>query len=206
MPKPQKVHQEARAPSGAWGHLSGFSPWCLLYCFVEEKFTKDASPELEHLFIVKKMVRWCLSFCRCCNTCDDVREAYRRRGWAFKNPDSIEQCKREGFSQKMQEQKNEGCQVYGFLEVNKVRDGVCCEPAAWWWWLWKGRVRAFLSFSSFRCLQDCDIITGLSQVLVPVKGFSRRVRKSGGKGLILCFVVWAGRKHAGWRSLAFPTV
>uniref|UniRef100_A0A663E215 Endoplasmic reticulum-Golgi intermediate compartment protein n=1 Tax=Aquila chrysaetos chrysaetos TaxID=223781 RepID=A0A663E215_AQUCH len=43
----------------------------------------------------------------CCNTCDDVREAYRRRGWAFKNPDSIEQCKREGF-------------MYGFLEVNKV--------------------------------------------------------------------------------------
>ncbi|XP_075022254.1 endoplasmic reticulum-Golgi intermediate compartment protein 3 isoform X3 [Calonectris borealis] len=57
---------------------------------------------------------------RCCNSCDDVREAYRRRGWAFKNPDTIEQCKREGFSQKMQEQKNEGCQVYGFLEVNKV--------------------------------------------------------------------------------------
>ncbi|XP_008053667.1 endoplasmic reticulum-Golgi intermediate compartment protein 3 isoform X3 [Carlito syrichta] len=57
---------------------------------------------------------------KCCNTCEDVREAYRRRGWAFKNPDTIEQCQREGFSQKMQEQKNEGCQVYGFLEVNKV--------------------------------------------------------------------------------------
>ncbi|XP_020507808.1 endoplasmic reticulum-Golgi intermediate compartment protein 3 isoform X1 [Labrus bergylta] len=57
---------------------------------------------------------------KCCNTCDDVREAYRRRGWAFKNADTIEQCKREGFSQKMQEQKNEGCQVYGVLEVNKV--------------------------------------------------------------------------------------
>ncbi|KAM8945366.1 endoplasmic reticulum-Golgi intermediate compartment protein 3 isoform 1-T1 [Pelodytes ibericus] len=57
---------------------------------------------------------------RCCNTCDDVREAYRRKGWAFKTPDSIEQCKREGFSQKMQEQKNEGCELYGFLEVNKV--------------------------------------------------------------------------------------
>ncbi|KAM6194561.1 endoplasmic reticulum-Golgi intermediate compartment protein 3-like [Sarcoramphus papa] len=93
---------------------------------------------------------------RCCNTCGDAREAYRRRGWAFKNPDSIEQRKREGFSQKMQEQKKEGCQVYGFLEVRK--------------------------------------------------GFSRRVRKSGGKGLILRFVVWAGRKHAGWRSLAFRTV
>ncbi|XP_051835153.1 endoplasmic reticulum-Golgi intermediate compartment protein 3 isoform X2 [Antechinus flavipes] len=57
---------------------------------------------------------------KCCNTCEDVREAYRRKGWAFKNPDTIEQCRREGFSQKMQEQKNEGCQVYGFLEVNKV--------------------------------------------------------------------------------------
>lgn len=62
---------------------------------------------------------------RCCNTCDDVREAYRRRGWAFKNADTIEQCKREGFTQKMQEQKNEGCQVYGFLEVNKVQTLSC---------------------------------------------------------------------------------
>lgn len=61
---------------------------------------------------------------RCCNSCDDVREAYRRRGWAFKNPDTIEQCKREGFSQKMQEQKNEGCKVYGFLEVNKVSEAI----------------------------------------------------------------------------------
>uniref|UniRef100_A0A8C8A952 Endoplasmic reticulum-Golgi intermediate compartment protein n=1 Tax=Otus sunia TaxID=257818 RepID=A0A8C8A952_9STRI len=69
----------------------------------------------------KTVFFWCYPGVeKCCNTCDDVREAYRRRGWAFKNPDSIEQCKREGFSQKMQEQKNEGCQVYGFLEVNKV--------------------------------------------------------------------------------------
>lgn len=130
MPKSQKVHQAARAPSGVLGHLSGSSRWCLLYCCVEAKSTKGSCPEVEHLFLVMKMVRWCSCFCRCCNTCDDVREAYRRRGWAFKNPDTIEQCKREGFSQKMQEQKNEGCQVYGFLEVNKVRDGfklwTCC--------------------------------------------------------------------------------
>lgn len=62
-----------------------------------------------------------------------MREAYRRRGWAFKSAETIEQCKREGFVQKMQEQKNEGCQVYGFLEVNKVSGdkspGSCCvEP------------------------------------------------------------------------------
>jgi hypothetical protein len=27
----------------------------------------------------------------CCNTCDDVRLAYSNRGWAFGNPDSIDQ-------------------------------------------------------------------------------------------------------------------
>lgn len=68
----------------------------------------------------------CLYLCRCCNSCDDVREAYRRRGWAFKNADTIEQCKREGFTQKMQEQKNEGCEVYGVLEVNKVEAQLLC--------------------------------------------------------------------------------
>lgn len=117
--------------------------------------TKCPSPEQKHHFFVIKVLRWYLCFCRCCNTCDDVREAYRRRGWAFKNPDTIEQCKREGFSQKMQEQKNEGCQVYGFLEVNKVRDEFCCIHAVWGW-LWEGRIWVFLSFSSFRC--SCAVI------------------------------------------------
>ncbi|XP_055553914.1 endoplasmic reticulum-Golgi intermediate compartment protein 3-like isoform X3 [Falco cherrug] len=58
---------------------------------------------------------------RWCNTCDDVREAYRRRGWAFENLDSVKLCKREGFSQKMQEWKNEGCQVYGSLEASWIK-------------------------------------------------------------------------------------
>ena len=57
---------------------------------------------------------------RCCNTCEDVREAYRQKGWAFNNAHEIEQCSREGFSDKMKEQKNEGCRIFGYLEVNKV--------------------------------------------------------------------------------------
>jgi len=56
----------------------------------------------------------------CCNTCDQVQETYRKKGWAFSNPDSIEQCVREGFTQKLQSQMGEGCQVYGYLLVNKV--------------------------------------------------------------------------------------
>ena len=56
----------------------------------------------------------------CCNTCDEVREAYRKRGWAFTGAVEIEQCGREGFLEKIKEQEGEGCNVYGFLEVNKV--------------------------------------------------------------------------------------
>ncbi|CAL1544931.1 unnamed protein product [Lymnaea stagnalis] len=57
---------------------------------------------------------------KCCNSCEDVREAYRKKGWALQDPDAIEQCKREGWAEKMDAQKNEGCKLYGYLEVNKV--------------------------------------------------------------------------------------
>lgn len=57
---------------------------------------------------------------RCCNTCDDVREAYRLKGWAFSDPQSIEQCVTEGWTSQINEQKNEGCRVYGTIDVSKV--------------------------------------------------------------------------------------
>ncbi|XP_074280154.1 uncharacterized protein LOC141605337 [Silene latifolia] len=56
----------------------------------------------------------------CCNTCEDVREAYTKKGWAISNPDLLDQCKREGFLQKIKEEEGEGCNIYGSLEVNKV--------------------------------------------------------------------------------------
>jgi len=54
-----------------------------------------------------------------CDTCDQILEAYRKKGWAAR-PDEYEQCEREGYNQRMQEQAGEGCKLYGFLEVNKV--------------------------------------------------------------------------------------
>jgi len=51
----------------------------------------------------------------CCNTCNEVQEAYRKKGWAFSNADSIEQCQREGFSENIRSQQGEACQVYGYL-------------------------------------------------------------------------------------------
>eukprot|EP00123_Amoebidium_parasiticum_P000794 comp11697_c0_seq1/m.6245 comp11697_c0_seq1/g.6245 ORF comp11697_c0_seq1/g.6245 comp11697_c0_seq1/m.6245 type:complete len:411 (-) comp11697_c0_seq1:156-1388(-) len=57
---------------------------------------------------------------KCCNTCDQVREAYREAKWAITNYDAIEQCVREGFLEKAMAQADEGCNVFGYLEVNKV--------------------------------------------------------------------------------------
>ncbi len=56
----------------------------------------------------------------CCNTCDDVREAYRLKGWAFSDPHSISQCVNEGWTTQIDEQKNEGCRVHGSISVSKV--------------------------------------------------------------------------------------
>ncbi|XP_071725662.1 uncharacterized protein [Rutidosis leptorrhynchoides] len=56
----------------------------------------------------------------CCNSCEEVREAYRRKGWGLTNPDLIDQCKREGFAQRIKDEEGEGCNIYGSLEVNKV--------------------------------------------------------------------------------------
>ncbi|KAG8493951.1 hypothetical protein CXB51_011279 [Gossypium anomalum] len=56
----------------------------------------------------------------CCNSCEEVRDAYRKKGWAMSDLDLIEQCKREGFFQKIKDEEGEGCNIYGSLEVKKV--------------------------------------------------------------------------------------
>jgi hypothetical protein len=56
----------------------------------------------------------------CCNTCEEVREAYKKKGWAVGSLASIEQCVKEGFMNNLESQNGEGCNIYGFLEVDKV--------------------------------------------------------------------------------------
>ena len=57
---------------------------------------------------------------QCCNTCADVMDAYRARGWAMTHPETIAQCQREGYSDMLAQQAEEGCQLYGTLQVSKV--------------------------------------------------------------------------------------
>ncbi|XP_019878488.1 endoplasmic reticulum-Golgi intermediate compartment protein 3 [Aethina tumida] len=57
---------------------------------------------------------------KCCNTCEEVREAYRERRWALDNLENITQCKNEKFSERLKTAFQQGCQIYGNLIVNRV--------------------------------------------------------------------------------------
>ncbi|CAD6589943.1 MAG: hypothetical protein TREMPRED_005581, partial [Tremellales sp. Tagirdzhanova-0007] len=56
----------------------------------------------------------------CCNSCEEVRQAYVRKGWSFTTPTGIEQCVEEGWMDKMKEQNTEGCRIGGRVRVKKV--------------------------------------------------------------------------------------
>lgn len=57
----------------------------------------------------------------CCNSCDEVVEEYRSRGWdTTKIMRVAEQCIREGRDKEVVELGSEGCHITGYLLVNKV--------------------------------------------------------------------------------------
>lgn len=56
----------------------------------------------------------------CCNTCEEVREAYATNSWAFGRGEGVEQCEREHYGERLDEQRREGCRIEGGIRVNKV--------------------------------------------------------------------------------------
>lgn len=58
---------------------------------------------------------------QCCNTCQDVKDAYERLGWHFK-AQGVVQCSTEAYISTLREQYAEdgGCQVYGRLHLSKT--------------------------------------------------------------------------------------
>eukprot|EP01128_Nolandella_sp_AFSM9_P005715 TRINITY_DN2824_c0_g1_i3.p1 TRINITY_DN2824_c0_g1~~TRINITY_DN2824_c0_g1_i3.p1 ORF type:complete len:388 (-),score=68.72 TRINITY_DN2824_c0_g1_i3:71-1234(-) len=64
----------------------------------------------------------------CCATCEDVQEAYRKKGWAFTTPQKIEQCIKEGYTKHLQEQTNESCNVRGYAKVSRVAGNLNIVP------------------------------------------------------------------------------
>jgi len=58
---------------------------------------------------------------QCCNTCDDVKNAYRTKGWALSTHTHVEQCVRERVERQVRANSEEGCNLWGSLQVNKVQ-------------------------------------------------------------------------------------
>ncbi|CBX95366.1 hypothetical protein IAQ61_004190 [Plenodomus lingam] len=56
----------------------------------------------------------------CCNTCDEVRDAYASISWSFGRGEGVEQCEREHYAEHLDEQRQEGCRLEGSIKVNKV--------------------------------------------------------------------------------------
>ncbi|TKA58258.1 hypothetical protein B0A49_11786 [Cryomyces minteri] len=56
----------------------------------------------------------------CCNTCDEVRDAYASVSWSFGRGENVEQCEREHYGEHLDEQRREGCRIEGGIRVNKV--------------------------------------------------------------------------------------
>ncbi|CAH2066589.1 unnamed protein product, partial [Iphiclides podalirius] len=57
---------------------------------------------------------------QCCNTCEEVKEAYRLRRWALPDLATIEQCKDDESLETANLALKEGCQIYGYMKVNRV--------------------------------------------------------------------------------------
>ena len=60
---------------------------------------------------------------QCCRTCSDVKDAYRTRGWAMPALATVEQCVASGETVDpvvADLASHKGCQMWGYLEVNKV--------------------------------------------------------------------------------------
>ncbi|KAK8852906.1 Endoplasmic reticulum-Golgi intermediate compartment protein 3 [Tritrichomonas musculus] len=55
----------------------------------------------------------------CCNTCYDVRKAFKKKNKPPPPIASIEQCTKDGYLEKLKEMKDESCRVYGSLQVHQ---------------------------------------------------------------------------------------
>ena len=56
----------------------------------------------------------------CCQTCDEVHDAYLQAGWAFYDGAEIEQCEKEGYVSKIRMHIKEGCRVKGMGKLNRI--------------------------------------------------------------------------------------
>ena len=66
----------------------------------------------------------------CCNSCEDVRNAYRQKKWGFPGEANFEQCKREARLRAVTREEGEGCNLYGTMQVARVTGTLKIAPAS----------------------------------------------------------------------------
>eukprot|EP01013_Petalomonas_cantuscygni_P039105 TRINITY_DN70430_c0_g1_i1.p2 TRINITY_DN70430_c0_g1~~TRINITY_DN70430_c0_g1_i1.p2 ORF type:complete len:411 (+),score=106.76 TRINITY_DN70430_c0_g1_i1:78-1310(+) len=64
----------------------------------------------------------------CCNTCDQVRLAYQKKGWSFSSTSGVEQCVRERVERMVAANSDEGCNVAGRVSVAKIAGNILISP------------------------------------------------------------------------------
>ena len=67
---------------------------------------------------------------QCCNTCEQVRDAYRKKGWAISPTSDVEQCKTDQYAKDLETQRNEGCHVVSAPSASKRTFGIPRRPCA----------------------------------------------------------------------------
>eukprot|EP00177_Eucheuma_denticulatum_P001571 GFKZ01002809.1.p1 GENE.GFKZ01002809.1~~GFKZ01002809.1.p1 ORF type:complete len:401 (-),score=40.85 GFKZ01002809.1:574-1776(-) len=67
---------------------------------------------------------------QCCNTCDEVRKAYEKRGWLLMDLTNIPQCQREGVKTLTpgEYDPTHGCNIHGHIEISKVAGRIHISP------------------------------------------------------------------------------
>jgi hypothetical protein len=66
----------------------------------------------------------------CCATCEDIRRAYKRRGWILRDVSEIKQCKNEGKEDADESsQEGEGCNVHGKVALSSGGGNIHIAPS-----------------------------------------------------------------------------
>ncbi|KAL3777737.1 hypothetical protein HJC23_005370 [Cyclotella cryptica] len=65
----------------------------------------------------------------CCNTCDDVKQAYRRKSWHIKDLKEIVQCRH---LVRAESEENEGCNIHGFVALGTGGGNLHFAPDRQW--------------------------------------------------------------------------
>ncbi|KAG8467080.1 hypothetical protein KFE25_000396 [Diacronema lutheri] len=66
----------------------------------------------------------------CCNTCDEVKAAYRAKRWGVLDEAQYEQCRREAKLHHATQAEGEGCNVFGSIEVHPSSGMLHLAPAS----------------------------------------------------------------------------